>query len=111
MVRKDNTVKITSDKITKDYAEIDEQSLNSMVLYKFKRYAAIIECISHAVGKTADDEQRNSEKKRKIALLACKCYRSCHHETARDTEKETTERTSLESEGEDSLRSSLNIKR
>lgn len=82
MVRKDNTVKITSDKITKDYAEIDEQSLNSMVLYKFKRYAAIIECISHAVGKAADYEERDTEHQGHILFLTSKLHCRSHNESA-----------------------------
>ena len=51
MIRKYNPEKITSYQITKDYAHIDNQCLESMVLYKFKRNSAIIESICHAVGK------------------------------------------------------------
>lgn len=111
MVRKDDTIEITSDKITKDYAEIDDKSLESMVLYKFKWHAAVIEGICHTVGKSAYNEQRNCEKKRDIMLPACECHCSSHHETARDTEKTTTYRTSLDSESENILCRSLDIKR
>ena len=111
MVRKDYTIEITSDKITKDYAYVDDKSLESMVLYKFKRYTAVVERIRHTVGKSADNEQRNCEKERNIMLSACECHSSSHHETARDAEKTATYRTSLESESENILRSSLDVKR
>ena len=111
MIRKYNPEKITSYQITKDYAHIDNQCLESMVLYKFKRNSAIIESICYAVGKTTYDEQRHCKKKRYIMLLTCKCHGSCHHESTWNTKKETPYRSSLESESEYILCRCLNIER
>ncbi len=111
MVRKDYTIEITSDKITKDYAYVDDKSLESMVLYKFKRYTTVVERIRHTVGKSADNEQRNREKERNIMLSACKCNSCSHHETAWDAQETATHRSSFQSESENILRSSLDVKR
>ena len=109
MVRKDYTIEITSDKITKDYAYIDDKSLESMVLYKFKRYTAVVERIRHTVGKSAYNEQRNCEKERNIMLSACECHSSSHHETATDSKDTTAKGTCAETELKNILSCSLNI--
>ena len=95
---KNDAIEVTSDEVAQYDAYIYTENLKSMSLEECERNCQIVECVCYAVGKSADDEKRNSKKKRNEASLAGKVYRSCHEETAADAKKTASECASLESE-------------
>ena len=66
-----------------------------MVLYEFKRYTAVVEGVCDAVGKAADDEQRDCEQKGDVMLFAGEGHCCGHHETAWNAEKAAAKRSPL----------------
>ena len=67
-------VKIAADEIAENDACIYSKYLQSVEFPERNRHAEIIECIRHAVGEAAYDEERHSEQQRKIILFTCKSY-------------------------------------
>ena len=108
---KNDSIKIAADKVTQHDADIHAQNLEGMSLEEGYRYACIIECICHAVGKATYDEERNREQERKHVSFAGECYRCGHKKAARNAEKATCEGSGTESELEDLLSSSLDVHR
>ena len=78
-----------------------------MGLYKGYRNTAEIEHVGNAVRESAYDEQRHSEKKRKIMSLSSELDCSRHDESTADGKKRATERSHLKSEFHDLLRRRL----
>ena len=104
-------VKVASNKVTKDYADIDAEDLEGMRLEEGRRHCAIVEGVGHAVGEAAYDEERNCEKERKHVAFAGECHRSGHEEAAWDAEEATSEGSCLEPEFKNLLRSCLDVHR
>ena len=75
-------VQIASHEISKDYADIYAEDLKEMGLDECKRHTKEIECISHAVRETTDDEKRHSENKRKELILTGELNGRSHDESA-----------------------------
>jgi hypothetical protein len=65
--------------------------------------AKVIEGVGHAVGKAADDEERHTEKERKILLLAGKLNGCGHYEAASYAQKSATDGSCTKAKLEDPL--------
>ena len=85
MMHPEDPDKITADEIAENYAEIDSKDFQPMGFEERCRYCKIIECVGYAVSESADDEERDSEEKRKIILLPCKGHSRGHDEAAANT--------------------------
>ena len=100
VIRQDYTIKITTDQVAENYAYIYAKSMESIIPDEFERHTAVIESICNAVGETAYDEKRHSQKQRDIMLLTCEGDCSGHHESAWNAKESTSERPSFNSETE-----------
>jgi hypothetical protein len=74
-----------------------------MKLPERERDTEIVESVSHAVGEAADDEERHTEKKRKILLLAGKLNGCGHYEAASYAQKSATDGSGTKTKLEDPL--------
>ena len=74
-------IKIAADEIAENDACIYSKYLQSVEFPERNRHAEIIECIRHAVGEAAYDEERHTEEKRQVLLLAGKLYCCGHDES------------------------------
>jgi hypothetical protein len=74
-----------------------------MNLPESERNAKVIEGVGHAVGEAADDEERHTEKERKILLLAGKLNGCGHYEAAPYTQKPATDGSGTKTKLEDPL--------
>ena len=107
----DDAVKVASNKIAKYYAYIYAKYFRCMCLPERNRHAEVIERVCHAVGKAADDEERNSEQKREILLFTCELHRGSHDESASYSQKSAPERPCTETKLKDFLSGSLDLER
>ena len=89
--RQNYTVEIASDQVSKDNAYINSQDIRRICHPELKWYAEVIEGVSYAVSETADDEKRNTEKKRQVLLLAGELHGSGHNESTAYAQKSATD--------------------
>ena len=82
-----------------------------MELPESERNAKVIEGVGHAVGEAADDEERHTEKERKILLLAGKLNGCGHYEAASYAKKSATDGSGTETKLKDSLSGRLYFQR
>ena len=108
---KDYAIKIAADKIAKNYACIYSEYLKNMEFPERKRHAEVIKSICHTVGEAAYDEERHTEEKRQVLLLAGKMYSCGHDESASYAKKPAIERSGTDAAFKDPLSRSLNLKR
>ena len=108
---KDYAIKIAADKIAKNYACIYSEYLKNMEFPERKRHAEVIKSICHTVGEAAYDEERHTEEKRQVLLLAGKMYSCGHDESTSYTQKSAIERSGTDAAFKDPLSRSLNLER
>ena len=106
-----DAVEVAADEITQDDADIDRQDGRSVGFPEVERHAEVVECICHAVGESADDEERHAEKEGQILFLTGKLHGGGHDEAAADTEESAFQSSGAESEFEDILSGILNGER
>ena len=78
-------IDVASDEIAYNEARVEDGYFHPVVLGVLERHYQIIECVGYAVSESADDEERDSEEKRKIILLPCKGHSRGHDEAAANT--------------------------
>ena len=104
-------VKIAADEIAENDACIYSKYLQSVEFPERNRHAEIIECIRHAVGEAAYDEERHTEEKRQVLLLAGKLYCCGHDESASYAKKSAIERSGADAAFKDPLSRGLDLER
>lgn len=108
---KDNAIEVAADEVSENDANIDCQDSWSIGHPELKRNAEIIESICDAVGESAYDEERDTEKEGQILFLTGELHCCSHNESASDAEKSASEGSRTESEFENLLSGLLNGQR
>ena len=106
---KDDTIEIAADEVAENNTCIHSDDLNGMNLPESERNAEVIEGIGHAVGEAAYDEERHTEEKRQVLLLAGKLYCCGHDESASYAKKSATDGSGTKTKLEDPLSGCLNF--
>lgn len=105
----DNPVKIASDEIAEDYADIYRKYLKCMGLPERERSGEVIEGVGNAMGEAADDEERDPEKKRKIVLLPGEGHCSGHEQAAANAEEAAVQGSCTQAHFKDVLSGRLHV--
>ena len=79
---KDDSVKVASYEVSKDYAYIKSEYCPEISLDECERNAEEIEGIGNTVREAAYDEERHTEDERKELTLTGEMYGSRHYEAA-----------------------------
>ena len=108
---KDNAIEVAADEVTQDNADIDCQDVEGIGHPEIERDTQVVERIGHAVGESAYDEERDTEKEGQILFLTGELHCCSHNESASDAEKSASEGSRTESELENLLSGLLNGQR
>ena len=106
-----DSVKIAANQVAKHCADVDAEDFKRVKFPECERSREVVEGVSHAVGEAADDEERHTEKERKILLLTGELNGCGHYEAASDGKKATSERSCTKSQLHNLLGRSLDIHR
>ncbi len=109
--RENDAVEVAADEVAEDNADVDCQDVEGIGHPEIKRNAEIVEGIGDAVGESANDEERDTEKEGQILFLTGELHCSGHNESAADAEKSASEGTCSKSEFKNLLSSLLNGQR
>lgn len=93
----DEAVEVTADEVAKNNRYVEEKDGGPIKRPVVQRYAKVVECVCHTVGKAAHDEKRDAKQQRQVLALTRKSYGGGHDEATANGQYATFQRASSES--------------